>query len=312
MRNTSSADPKRWSRDPVALLLAIAVTALACATARVQRDVASTPVVKRTTVPNRLTLSYVDQGHGSGPTIVLLPGLTDSWRSYERVLPLLPSSVRVIAVSLRGHGDSDKPEHGYRAKDFADDVRALLDDLKIPSVVAVGHSSAGLVAQRLAIDDPDRTAGLVLESSFTTLRGREDLQTYVATTMAPLQDPIDPAFVSRFHSGTVLQPVPAPFLDAMVQESLKVPARVWSEGFSGLLLEDHTTELAAIRAPTLLIWGDGDAIIDREQQHTLRSAVASAQLVVYSGVGHTPHWEDPARFAGDLVTFVTSLRRRSR
>lgn len=295
---------------PIALVLTVAAMTLACSAPRVQQELSQSSVVRRTTLPNRVTLSYVDQGHGAGPAIVLIPGLTDSWRSYERVLPLLPSSIRVIAVSLRGHGDSDKPESGYRARDFAGDVRALLDELGISQVVAVGHSSAGLVAQRLAIDDPERTVGLVLESSFTTLRGREDLLE-VVTTMARLQDPIDPEFVKRFHSGTVLRPVPEAFLDAMVQEGLKVPARVWREGFGGLLLEDHTPEMAAIRAPALLIWGDGDSIIDRQQQRALQSAIAGSGLVVYSGVGHTPHWEDPARFAGDLVTFVTSLHSRS-
>lgn len=254
-----------------------------------------------------VTLSYLDQGLAVGPTIVLLPGLTDSWRSYERVLPFLPSSVRVIAVSLRGHGDSDKPESGYAAKDFAGDVIALLDHLGVSSVVAVGHSSAGLVAQRLAVDDSERTIGLVLESSFASLRGREDLREMVATTMAPLRDPIDPSFVSRFHRGTTLRPLPEPFLDTMVQESLKVPARVWREAFNGLLLEDHTRELAEIHAPTMLIWGDGDSIIDRQQEEVLRSGIAGARLVVYAGVGHTPHWEEPARFAGDLVAFATSL-----
>jgi pimeloyl-ACP methyl ester carboxylesterase len=59
-----------------------------------------------------------------------------------------------------------------------------------------------------------------------------------------------------------------------------------------------------------LIWGDGDSIITREQEQALRSGIAGSQLVVYSGVGHTPHWEDPARFAADLVTFVTSLHSR--
>lgn len=263
-------------------------------------------------MPNRLTLSYLDQGNGPGPTIVLLPGLTDSWRSCERVLPFLPASFRVVALSLRGHGDSDKPDSGYRAADFAGDVRALLDHLGISSVVAVGHSSAGLVAQRLAIDDPARTIGLVLESSFATLRGREDVREMVATTIAPLQDPIDPAVVSRFHHGTVLQPVPEAFLSAMVQESLKVPARVWREAFNGLLLEDHTPELAAIRTPTLLIWGDGDSIIDGQQTHALQAAIAGSRLVTYAGVGHTPHWEDPARFATDLIAFVSSLHSSTR
>jgi pimeloyl-ACP methyl ester carboxylesterase len=256
-------------------------------------------------VSSCVTLSYRDQGLGDGPAIVLLPGLTDSWRSYERVLPLLPDSVRAIAVSLRGHGDSDKPETGYSAKDFATDVSALLDQLEITSVVAVGHSSAGLVAQRLAIDEPERTVGLVLESSFSTLRGREDLREMVATTLAPLRDPIDPDFVAWFHQGTVLRAIPQDFLDTMVRESLKVPARVWSEGFSGLLLDDHTSEMAAIRALTLLIWGEGDSIINEAQQHSLRSAIAGSRLAVYSGVGHTPHWEDPVRFAADLVAFAT-------
>ena len=291
--------------------LAVAAMAHACSTLHVQRALVPPPVVRRTTLQNHVTLSYLDQGHGAGPAIVLLPGLTDSWRSYERVLPLLPKSIRVIAVSLRGHGDSDKPESGYQAGDFAADVRALLDTLGIARVVVVGHSSAGLVAQRLAIDDPERIAGLVLESSFATLRGRQDLREMVVRTMAPLRDPIDPAFVSRFHRGTVLHPVPEPFLDAMVQESLKVPARVWREAFNGLLLEDHTPELGQIQTPTLLIWGDGDSIIDRQMEQAIRSGIAGSRLVVYSGVGHTPHWEVPARVAADLVTFVTSVRRRS-
>lgn len=311
MRNTRFADSRRRLYVPAALVLVFVVMSLACSTACVQRQLVPSPIVKRMTLPSRVTLSYLDQGCGAGPAIVLLPGLTDSWRSYERVLPFLPDSLRVIAVSLRGHGDSDRPESGYRAKDFAGDVTALLDGLGISRVVAVGHSSAGLVAQRLAIDDPERTAGLVLESSFSTLRGREDLQEIVATMIASLQDPIDPAFVTRFQSGTILRPVPEPFLHAMVQESLKMPARVWREAFSGVLLEDHTPELAGIRTTTLLIWGDGDDLVSRQQQQALQSAVAGAQLIVYPGVGHTPHWEDPARFAGDLVTFVTSLRRRN-
>lgn len=311
MRITNFADLRRNLPHPVALALAVAAMAHACSTLHVQRALVPPPVVRRTTLQNHVTLSYLDQGHGAGPAIVLLPGLTDSWRSYERVLPLLPKSIRVIAVSLRGHGDSDKPERGYQARDFAGDVRALLDALGIAGGVVVGHSSAGLVAQRLAIDDPERIIGLVLESSFTTLRGREDLREMVLSTMTSLRDPIDPAFVSRFQRATVLHPVPEPFLDAMVQESLKVPARVWREAFNGLLLEDYTPELGQIRTPTLLIWGDGDSIIDRQLEQALQSGIAGSQLVVYSGVGHTPHWEDPARFAADLVTFVTSVHRRN-
>ncbi len=248
----------------------------------------------RISLPNRVALSYVDQGDENGrPVLVLLPGLTDSWRSYERVLPHLPASNRVIAVSLRGHGDSDRPETGYRTKDFAMDVVELLAMLRIPRAVVVGHSSASLVAQRLAIDNPGRTAGIVLEGSFTTLRGRKEVVEVVASTIAPLQDPVTPEFVRKFATGTISRPVPQSFMDAMVQESLKVPARVWKEAFAGLLLDDHTSELGAIAAPSLLIWGDQDALIGREQQDALASAIPESRLVVYAGVGIPPTGRTP-------------------
>ncbi|MEO7221945.1 MAG: alpha/beta fold hydrolase, partial [Devosia sp.] len=68
-------------------------------------------------LPSGVTLTYVDQGDREAPVVVLLHGLTDSWRSFERVLRHMPASVRAVAVSQRGHGDSDKPEGGYRVGD---------------------------------------------------------------------------------------------------------------------------------------------------------------------------------------------------
>jgi pimeloyl-ACP methyl ester carboxylesterase len=240
---------------------------------------------------------------------VLLPGLSDSWRSYARVLPHVPASIRVIAVSPRGHGDSDKPESGYRTTDFSADVADLLLQLGVTRAIVAGHSSASLVTQRFAIDHPERTAGIVLEGSFVTLRGRRDLEDVVASTITPLVDPIAPDFVRTFAAGTIVRAVPSSFMDSMVRESLKMPARVWREAFAGLLLDDHTLELRRISAPTVLIWGDQDGLIGREQQDALIRSIPGSRLVVYSGTGHSPHWEDPERFAADVVAFVTSIQR---
>jgi non-heme chloroperoxidase len=264
---------------------------------------------KRITLSNGLSLSYVDQGEHTAPVLVLLPGLSDSWRSYELVLAHLPGSIRVIAVSLRGHGDSDKPESGYRTKDFSADVADLLSLLGIDRAIVAGHSSASLVAQRFAIDYPQRTAGIVLEGSFATLRGQREVEDVVASAIAPLTDPITPDFARKFAAGTVVRPVPESFMEAMVGESLKVPARVWREAFAALLLDDHTSELAHIRAPTLLVWGDQDRLIGREGQDALIAGIPGSRIVVYAGVGHSPHWEDPARFAADLLVFMTSVHR---
>lgn len=79
--------------------------------------------------------SYVERGDPTGPALVLLPGPTDSWISYEKVLESLPSSIPAIAVSRRVHGDSDKPQSGYRVEDFAADVPPLLEALRIDGAV---------------------------------------------------------------------------------------------------------------------------------------------------------------------------------
>jgi len=257
-----------------------------------------------------LTLSYREQGEPSEPAVVLLPGPTDSWRSYQPVLARLPRSIRAIAVSQRGHGDSDKPVTGYRVADFAADVPALLDAVGIERAVLVGHSGSCLVARRVAIDHPHRVAGLVLEASPSTLAGDRGLTEFVETIASMLEDPVDPAFVRSFVVDTSSAHVAPEVVDLLADEVLKVPARVWRETFSGLLRDDDRGELPLVRAPTLLVWGDADEVIGRQAQEELLRGLANATLVVYAGAGHTPRWEDPRRFAADIATFAERLRRR--
>jgi pimeloyl-ACP methyl ester carboxylesterase len=66
-----------------------------------------------------VTLRYVEQGDRSGVSVLLLHGFTDSWRSFELVLPHLPTSIRAVALTQRGHGDADRPAAGCRTRDFA-------------------------------------------------------------------------------------------------------------------------------------------------------------------------------------------------
>ena len=71
--------------------------------------------------------------------------------------------MHTVVVSLRGHGDSDKPKIGYRVEDYVVDVVGFLDALGIERAVLGGHSGSRLVARRVALDHPERVAGLVLE-----------------------------------------------------------------------------------------------------------------------------------------------------
>jgi pimeloyl-ACP methyl ester carboxylesterase len=265
--------------------------------------------VSRVTLASGLTLSYTQQGEASDPALLLVPGPTDSWRSYQSVLDLLPQEIRAVSVSQRGHGDSDKPDRGYAVADFASDVVLLLDALAIERAVLAGHSGSCLVARRVALDHPNRVAGLILEASPTSLRDHPLLIGFVQSVVSDLDDPITAEFARSFVADTSSGNVSPGLVDLLVEELVKVPARVWKQTLAGLLQYDDTVELALIAAPTLLIWGDTDVVVSRDMQDCLAGSIHDVELIVYDGVGHTPRWEDPARFSSDLATFVRRVAR---
>ena len=258
-----------------------------------------------------LTLSCATVGDGSAPVVVLLPGPTDSWRSYEPVLDRFPSSVRAIAVSQRGHGDSDKPTAGYRVEDFAADVPPLLDALGVNRAVVAGHSGSCLVARRVALDHPDRVAGIVLEASPSTLHGHRGLTDFVTSVIFSLADPIEPAFARSFVADTSSDQLAPELIDELAGEVMKVPTHVWREMFAGLLAYDDLAEIEHLSVPALLLWGDADGLVDGDMQTLLVERIPHAELLVYPGVGHTPRWEDAARFADDVAAFVQRVLPRS-
>ena len=253
-----------------------------------------------------VSLSYASVGEGDGSCVVLLPGPTDSWRSYEPVLRRLPVGDRAVAVTPRGHGDSDKPESGYGVADFATDTVLLLDALAIERAVLVGHSGSCMTARRVALDHPQRVAGLVLEASPMTLVGNTGLEDFVSSVVADLQDPISPEFVRGWIGDTSSEGIAgSPETDLLVAEVLKVPAFVWKETLGNLVTYDDTGELGGIAVPTRLIWGDADPLVTREAQDAILRAVPSAALSIYEGAGHTPRWEEPDRFAREVSAFAT-------
>ncbi len=183
-----------------------------------------------------------------------------------------------------------------------------MDAVHLDEAVIAGHSSHSFVAQRFAIDHPERTLGLVLIGAPATLSDKPGVQE-MRDSMSKLTDPIDEDFVRRFVESTVARRVPKAFYEAMVEESLKLPARVWRAAFEGILTDDLSEERQTIKAPTLIIWGDQDGICPLRDQEILAAEIEHSQLLVYAGTGHTPHWEEPKRFASDIAAFAERLAR---
>jgi non-heme chloroperoxidase len=263
--------------------------------------------LRSVTLPSGLRLECAEQGPPGGEPVLCLHGITDSWRSFEPVLPWLPGQWHTIAFSQRGHGGSDKPEGGYRTRDFAADAAALIEALELPPVVIVGHSMGAVNALRLAIDRPDLVRGVVAAGAFASFGDKPELVAFVRDTMLTLTDSVPRELADGFQRDTLAGPVPDGLIETMVDECLRTPAAVWRAAFAGLLEDDFSTELGRVRVPVLLPWGDADAFApDADQQRLLRE-LPQASRSVYRRAGHALHWEQPERFALDIVRFVSDL-----
>lgn len=252
-----------------------------------------------------LVLPYAEQGDPSGITLVLVHAIADSWRIFAPVLAALPASIHVLVPTQRGHGEASKPETGYRSSDYAADLLEFLDALSVDSAVIAGASSGGLIAQRFAIDHPERTLGLALLGAPLRL-GDKELARRFGDTIAQLSDPIDPAFV-RALNEQIAQHVARDVLATIMAENLKAPARVWQQTYEGALDDDFSGELARITAPALVVWGDRDTLLTRDEEETLARTIPNARLLVYEGIGHLVYVEQPARVAHDLAAFSDGL-----
>ena len=250
-----------------------------------------------------VALDYFERGDASGLPVVLLHGYTDSWQSYRPLLATLPPGLRLIAVSHRGHGDSDKPASRYDAAELAGDISRFMEALGIDRAVIVGHSMSSQVAQRFAAMYPARTLALVLLGAFTTLSRHAAIEA-LREGAATLGDPVDPVFAREFQRSTLARPVPTWFFETVVAESLKVPAHVWRRALDAMIAEDCAGYCATIAAPTLVLWGDKDGVGPHAHQERIAAAIPGARLAIYRGIGHSPHWEVPHRVAADIAAFL--------
>ncbi len=255
-----------------------------------------------------VTLPYVEFGDPEGIPVVFLHGYTDSWRSFEPMLPYLPAELRAIALTMRGHGDADRPATGYGQDAFAVDVAAFLTALNLDQAVIVGHSMGSSVAQRLRRSPLSgalpRSGG---DDRASTMWASNPGVMAASAFIASMEDPVDPAFVQEFQASTVARPVPHSLIATAVAESLRVPARVWREALASHIEADYTAELGSITGPTLLLAGGRDDLTPYDAQLVLQDLIPGARLIIYPDGGHAFHWEDPAQVAADIATFVRAL-----
>ncbi|MFP2905084.1 alpha/beta fold hydrolase [Pyxidicoccus sp. 3LFB2] len=270
------------------------------------QELSAAPRERSVTLSTGVTLRYVEQGSKNGPVVVFLHGYTDSHNTWDLNLPIFPRNYHVYALDQRGHGDSSRPECCYTQQDFAADVVAFLDAIGEEQAILVGHSMGSFIAQQVALDYPDRVQALVLVGSAPTVAGNE-VALFLKSIVDTQVGTVDPDFVREFQTSTFVRPVPRRYIDTLVSESLKVPARVWQATLDGLLAEDHSARLGEIDVPVLVVGGDQDGFFPVEQQQALVAALPNVTYVLYPDTGHAPHAELAHRFVNDVKRFLKSV-----
>lgn len=255
-------------------------------------------------LPDGVRMRVVEAGPEDGEPLVVLHGYSDSWFSFSRVLPLLADRYRIIAPDLRGHGCSDRPAGSYRMDVLADDVVRVMDAVGVQRAAVLGHSMGSFVAQQVAVRHAGRVDRVVLVGSAPGFAG-----TPAAAALAPavdaLPDPVPVDFIRDFQVSTFHRPLPDAFVASVVAESTKLPADVWRALMAGMLaMEPVAPALAAGGIPTLLLWGELDAVFGPAERDGLRGALPNATALEYAETGHAPHWESPERFAADVRAFL--------
>jgi non-heme chloroperoxidase len=275
-----------------------------CLSSQANENVA--PLLKTLDLSTSISLEYVEQGCPDGIPVILLHGFTDSWHSYEMILPYLPTNLHVYAISMRGHGNSAQPITGYHPDDFAGDIAAFIKELGIYQPVIAGHSMGSTIAQSFAVKYPELTRGIILAGSFANYNTAAVLD--FKAMIDQLTDPIDRAFAEGFQRGTAVRPVPEEMMKIFIDETSKVPAYVWKGVASGWSTSNYYNKLDKFNKPALIIWGDKDGFCTKADQDLLNRSLKGSTLKIYEGTGHAIHWEEPQRFATDITEFITGIQ----
>jgi len=266
---------------------------------------------QRMALPNGETIAYISMGNPAGPPLVLIHGFTDNARDWVPLIPYLDPSYHLIIPDLRGHGKSDKPECCYARMDFAYDIKLLLDALKVPKADIVAHSMGSIIAQAFAEQWPARTKRLVLISSSG---GQDPKVPHPAPQMdyveqiLHLKEPIDPDskfMIEWWSSPTYVDP---DFLRRQRRDAAAIPLAVWvavlEQAFPDYV--ELQRDLPKLRAPTLLIWGSEDPIMEEDVRQTLRQGLPKAQVKIFNKLGHNPFWEEPSAVATTINQFLAA------
>lgn len=260
-------------------------------------------------------LCVAEAGHPHCPAVLFVHGFCQSHESWNRqIQSALGLDFRMVAVDLRGHGRSGKPEAGYvDSRVWAEDLHAVITSLRLERPVLVGWSYGGVVVtDYLRHYGQQGVAGAVFVGALTRL-GKPEFSADVGPEFLPLlpamlsPDSARSELALKAFASLLFQKAPEPavreqVLAAMLQVPLPVRLGVAQR------VEDAADVLGGLKIPVLVAHGQADRVVLPEAGQRIASRVPHAELSLYPAVGHSPFMEDVPRFNKELIRFIARCR----
>jgi pimeloyl-ACP methyl ester carboxylesterase len=267
-----------------------------------------------------LRLHVREWGKADGPPILFIHGWSQnhlSWmKQYESALA---DEFRLVAYDLRGHGMSEaplEPEHYTDGKLWADDVAAIIDQLRLDRPVLVGWSYGSFViCDYVRRHGQDRIAAINFvegavrlgENALGTLIGPGILDNFTGATADDL--PTNIWAMRAFVKGCVVNPLPVDDLEIALCWNIVVPARIRASLFAREI--DFDDVLHSLEVPLLVTQGRADIVVLPAMAEHVLATCPTAEASWYEGVGHVPHLEEPDRFNHELAELTRRVRTTS-
>ena len=248
-------------------------------------------------------------GAASDPPLVFINSLGTDLRLWQAVVDLLAPSWRCLRFDTRGHGLSDAPAGEYSLEQLTADLLALLDHLRIDRAILVGSSLGGMMAQQLAISQPQRVLALVLANSASKMGDAHLWQQRSASVASGGLHSIANAVLERWFAPDFLKSEDVRIWRNMLT---RTPAAGYIGCCAALAAADFSEQLAKISAPTLAIAGSQDRAAPPETVRATAAKISGASFVEIPQVGHLPSVESPSQFTNLLSNFLTQLNLSTR
>ncbi len=258
---------------------------------------------------NDITLHYEETGNGI--PIVMIHGFPLNRKIWQPQLQNLTDSARMLAVDLRGFGESPSTSGPSTMDLYAKDIAEMLDRLDIIAPVLVGLSMGGYVALSFYRRYARWLSGLILVSTRASADSKETKESRDRMVNI-VKEPEGIKSITNIMLPKMLSPksyIEKPELVSLVKEIMETSS---VDGISGALMgmkdrSDSTEILTGFNIPTLIIHGSDDQLVPLAEAESMAKAIPNSKFQVIPNAGHLPNMEQPDQFNNIMSTFLKEL-----